>query len=111
MGMLVWVYRTPLGGDCTANGISKDAKCLCLVNVEGPFTPDDETPAALLVKRDAVGNVVIVECTPDGRKREGWSMFGGNFAYTSDSRFSEAVQKLSGYKFSFPVSIHDRYEG
>jgi len=34
---------------------------------------------------------------------EGWSMMGGNFVYTSDSRFS----RLYGHA---PVAVHDRFE-
>lgn len=34
-----------------------------------------------------------------------WYMAGGNFLYTSDSRFREIT------KSKYPISIHDRYEG
>ena len=41
-------------------------------------------------------------------KNKIWSMFGGNFVYSSDSRFNEAVVKLTGS--SGPVAVHDRIE-
>jgi hypothetical protein len=37
-------------------------------------------------------------------------MFGGAFVYTGDSRFTAAVESLSGYNHSFPVALHDRVE-
>ena len=40
-------------------------------------------------------------------------MFGGNAVHTSDSRWSEAIQKISGNKWSYPsgfVPVHDRNE-
>jgi len=39
-----------------------------------------------------------------------WTMFGGAFVYTGDSRFTAAVESLSGYNHSFPVALHDRVE-
>jgi hypothetical protein len=35
-------------------------------------------------------------------------MDGGNFAYSSDARFNNAVEKIAGYRGA--VSIHDRIE-
>jgi len=37
-------------------------------------------------------------------------MFGGNYAATSDSRFGEAIEKLTGQDFYGAVPIHDRKE-
>jgi hypothetical protein len=37
-------------------------------------------------------------------------MWGGNYGDSSDSGWRRAVEKQSGYKFGFPVAIHDRIE-
>jgi hypothetical protein len=37
-------------------------------------------------------------------------MFGGNFGYSSDSRWSEAVRELTGSPHYGAVAIHDRYD-
>jgi hypothetical protein len=37
-------------------------------------------------------------------------MFGGNYAETSDGRFTEALRELTGAKFYGAVPIFDRYE-
>jgi hypothetical protein len=109
MGMLAWIYKSPLGGNCSNNGISQTNQQVCIVNVDGPFEPSDDCPAVKLIKRDRVGNVV---CVPvDLLTRGAWTMFGGSLIYTSDSRFSDAVAKLADYDFGFPVALHDRCEG
>jgi len=36
--------------------------------------------------------------------------FGGNFAASSDSRFSQACRELLGHHFYGAVAIHDRVE-
>lgn len=48
--------------------------------------------------------VNIIDCKP-AYCRKRWYMMGGNFLYTSDSRFKE----ITG--ISYPIAIHDRYEG
>jgi len=114
MGLNVLIYKFPLG-DCTNNGISGGkAESLCLVNVDGPSEPSDKVPAAMLVKGNGNGLVKIVpavyceigEYTPDPR----WCMMGGNYAATSDSRFHEAVEKITGRRSYGAVPIHDRIE-
>jgi hypothetical protein len=105
MGMIASVYDNPLG-NCSNNGVSANAKQVCIVNVEGPFDPTPDAPAVKLIKRERVGNVVCVPVGLEGK----WTMFGGAFVYSSDSRFNRAVEKLSGYEHSFPVALHDRVE-
>ena len=39
-----------------------------------------------------------------------WWMNGGNIASTSDSRFSQACERLLGHRFYGAVHIHDRTE-
>jgi len=113
MGLLVSVYRFPLG-DCTLGGISSKAKDLCLVNVDGPFSPDEKCPAAMLVPGNGRGLVKIVPAVLDDKKRYSaeprWVMMGGNFAHTSDSRFNNAVSRITGAVSYGAVPIHDRIE-
>lgn len=111
MGLIVSVYRADRG-DCTNGGISARASQLCLVNVNGPFEPSHDMPAAILTTNN-VGHPVIkpAHMHHDGvwGVESGWFMMGGNYAATSDSRFSEAVAKLlPGFYGALP--IHDRQE-
>lgn len=108
MGMYVQVFRSNLG-DCTNGGESSKYNGFCLLNVEGPFEPSDDYPAARLLRHPTVNEHCFV--VPDTKlKGSKPYMCGGNFAYTSDSRFHEAVKKLTGAGGSFAVSIHDRVE-
>jgi hypothetical protein len=120
MGLIVEVYKSARKGmfsgmDCTLGGISSKAGALCIVNIDGPFEPSSEYPAALLILGNLPGIVRIVpaEKTEAGgwQKIPQWWMFGGNYAGTSDSRFSEAIERLLGHRFYGAVAIHDRNEG
>ena len=107
MGLIVFVYRNNLG-DSTRGGISSDNCELTLMNVDGPFEPTPYRPAALLVPGNLKGTVKIVPENLNGRR----SMFGGNYAATSDIRFTEAIRRISGVD-TYPygaVPIHDRFE-
>jgi hypothetical protein len=104
MGIIAHIYDSPMGNHSN-DGISARHKQVCVVNVDGPFEPTPDTPAVRLTKR-STGNVV---CVPLGLEDK-WTMFGGAYIATSDSRFTKAVEKLSGYNHSFPVALHDRVE-
>ena len=52
------------------------------------------------------GHGNCAQLKPFGHK--GWTMFGNSFAYTSDSRFSEAIRSLINTpNFRGAVPIHD----
>lgn len=104
MGLIAYVYDSPLG-NCSNRGLSSQFKEVCIVNIDGPFDPKPDMPAVKLVKRNH-GNIV---CIPVGLESK-WTMFGGAYITTSDSRFGEAVRELSGYEHGFPVALHDRVE-
>jgi hypothetical protein len=79
---------------------------LTIINAEGPFEPDEKAPAAVIALTP-FGNAKIVPA--DDPKGTG-VMFGGNYAATSDSRFNEAIKKMTGQDFYGAVPIHDRKE-
>lgn len=102
-GLIVDVYRDAnMNCDCTAGGITSRFTALLLLCEEGPFTGNEEN--SLVMKTKHVGGeeykyAVPVKPGPSGCVGP---MFGGNFVYSSDSRF----RKMSKY----PLPIHDRYE-
>lgn len=58
----------------------------------------------LVVMKKSVGGSEYVYCVPKSMiDANQWPMFGGCFAYTSDSRFRQNVCE-------YPIPIHDRYE-
>ncbi len=109
--MLVHVFRHPLG-DCTNGGVSSQYDTLFLVNVrDGVDKAPPRYAPARLEPGNVPGTVKIVPADPEtGEALPGWWMMGGNFAHTSDSRFAEAVAKISGRRHYGAVPIHDRQE-
>lgn len=98
-----YVYRDGLG-DCTNGGISSTRQELYILSQgKGPFEPEDIRDCVYIEWRELAGEQ-YVNCKPAYFRRH-WYMAGGNFLYTSDSRFRE----VTGSKY--PISIHDRYEG
>jgi hypothetical protein len=101
-GLLVFVYKNPLG-DCTAKGISHDKTQLILIGEGIPeIFEGDETNTVRLVKRNLGYNEPYLHVEPVNydENNKPWFMAGGNFVYTSDSRFPN----------KYPISIHDRVE-
>lgn len=102
MGLAVNVYRNS-GIDCTANGISANHDRLVAVNIpNSPFNPTEDSPGVYIENRTLFGESgywVAYPLNDDGTPRKG-GMFGGNFIYSSDSRFPN----------EFPIPIHDRFE-
>lgn len=102
MGLLVSIHR----GDYDSEmNVFYGKRQVTVVNVEGPFEPREDAPAAKLVK--GYGNTVII--VPADSDFDGAQMFGGTFGATSDSRFQRAVEEIVGVSH-FAVSIHDRRE-
>lgn len=105
----VSVYRDARRGgyDCTNNGVSARFRELLVLCPDGFINVDEDNPPENLckvVKRHLFGrDVYHIEpvAAPEGA---GW-MAGGNFAHTSDSRFSKLCDGLYG-----ALSIHDRQE-
>ncbi len=101
--LTAYVYRDSLG-DCTNSGISATRKELYILSAtKGPFEPQDIRECVYIECREIMGEGYI-NCKP-AYFRKRWYMAGGNFLYTSDSRFKEIT------KSKYPISIHDRYEG
>lgn len=104
MGLLASIFRSD-DRDFSNGGISSRYKQVCIVNVEGPFEPSDTAPGVFLVK----GPMNSLHLVPD-RCQEKWTMMGGCFVHTSDSRFSRAAEKLLGHGWYGAVALHDRVE-
>lgn len=103
--VLTFVFKHPLG-DCTNNGLTSKVNNVDLYSEvaeqDYEFLNNLDEDVLVLVKRGSfqghpLGDIAV----PWSIYKEGrHSMAGGNFVYTSDSRFpSEA-----------PISVHDRVE-
>ena len=99
------------GNDATNGGESSYVKGFCVTNVDGPFNPCEDYPAAKLIKQE-FGFGCSLKIVPE-TKLDIHTSFGGNFADTSDSRFGEKCRELMGEDIGNvyglgPVPIHDR---
>lgn len=101
-GFTLRVYRNS-GSDCSARGLSSIHEIIFVLTdgvffkERGPTTEDDAERLGIPVfEVSKAGGRYHVR--PKGERR--WTMFGGNFAYSGDSRTPQ-----------FPIHIHDRIEG
>lgn len=102
-GLIADVLRDSFG-DCTNGGISSARRRLYIMTKEKyPFEPEDLRECVGIEFRECCGEKYVDAKPLYFPKR--WYMAGGNFLYTSDARYKE----ITG--ISYPVSIHDRYEG
>lgn len=113
-GLVLNVYRSACGMDCTNNGITSKFTELLLVgkNVGAIFSAKDDRPRVTIRVKDFLGrkSAHLVPCDENATPLEGWWMMGGNFAHTSDSRFRDAVSEALGFDFYGAIAVHDRQE-
>lgn len=97
--ILTSVLRNSLG-DSTNNGLSSKEDSIIMhygAGLDLDMIPDDEL---VLVERTLFGKQANYAIPAAILKSDRHSMFGGNFIYTSDSRFPSDA----------PISVHDRLE-
>lgn len=129
MGLIANVYRsvsTQLADgsafmtDCTNCGWSSRFNTVCVMNVDGPFDPSPSCPPVYLELHRVPSIHSVHVISKEHRDGGQWTMMGGNFLHSSDSRFGQAVRDLLNQKAKFgggyndfypgPVPIHDRVE-
>lgn len=107
-GLLCQVYRGAQGNDCTLNGVTSKHNAVLLVgpDVDGPFkvigSIDGNTPVLYLhswTSTEKGKEVISYYASPDSENGMRYC-FGGNFIYTSDSRFPS----------NSAIKVHDRCE-
>jgi hypothetical protein len=120
MGLIANIYRSDY--DCTLNAFH-GFQSVTLTNVEGPFEPTADRPAAFLKRwapfGEGEGRVMAIVVPAEKREDGHWhplaswqTMFGGTYCASSDSRFWQAVQQITGAEFcNGALPIHDRNEG
>ena len=96
----VSVY-TDGGTDCTLNGVTSVTGIKLVVPCEDGHISEEDVAKHGYTKLEAGEKGGRINFVPAGAK--GWTMFGGNFVYTCDSRFSRAYGGA-------PVHVHDRLE-
>jgi hypothetical protein len=106
-GLLISIYRTAHLTDCTNGGVSATADVAIVAGAWiPPVCESAGEPVLILTKGNLPGSVKLVPEELLGKR----TMFGGNFGFTSDSRFSAAVALWTKAPFYGAVPIHDRVE-
>ena len=83
-----------------------------LPRLDDGIRPGSQGPQQMPILRlvaDKHGRAILVP--RDLLDQHRWTMFGGCFGWSTDSRFREAVRLLTHSSVDFPVPIHDRVEG
>jgi hypothetical protein len=108
MAILVSIYRHADGGDSTNYGVTsvkRGAKMAIVLGVEGPYTDAEALTMSgvklRLVRRNFNGELYI-HAEPAALPLGAPTMSGGNFIYTTDSRFRAVCP--------YPIPVHDRIE-
>jgi len=112
-----------LADDCTMQGWSGNYGFdrVCVVNADGPFQPDKNHPAVLIVRHTLEHFNCIHAISVKHYTEKRHTMMGGNFLYSSDSRFGElcvrlmaegkcGIQTNAVHWSPGAVAIHDRIE-
>ena len=109
MGILASIYEDKEIGNCSAGGISSKASTVCVVNIDGPFEPNEKHPGVEIIAHPAgldYGPIAVPVDKPEGCVGP---MAGGAYIGTSDSRFSAKMKSL-GAGYADIVRLHDRFE-
>tara|TARA_Y100000361_G_scaffold30589_1_gene25436 strand:- start:1036 stop:1401 length:366 start_codon:yes stop_codon:yes gene_type:complete len=112
MGLHVDIYRSEDLTGCSNNGVSERVgiRGLCITNIDAPFEPSKEYPAAKLVVEKHFKYPTVRVVPQELLDAGAWSMMGGSYVAASDSRFNETIEKLTGHTFYGAVALHDRTE-
>lgn len=101
----VYVYKNSEFGDSTNNGVTSNDDLEFYVEVPRGHIKLEEIEAndnaVLLIPNPNSRNPNYTSFVNNARK-DRWGMFGGNFVWSTDSRFREY--------YPAPVPVHDRFE-
>jgi hypothetical protein len=104
-GLLVDLYYNPKYRACAGRGVTTKYDKFLVIG-EGvdastsPFTETDHEKILVIVKRHLHDGVYYNAVPLKYIDNPHWTMFGGNYIDTSDSRF----------KHKYPIPVHDRVE-
>lgn len=109
MGIYANIYDSESGRDSLSVWPASVHRVL-VINAEGPFERKEGEAAVMIVP--AHGGRGCVMAVPVNEAGEKWPgvMKGYSYVASSDSRFSELVERISGHPFYGAVSLHDRCE-
>lgn len=99
-------YRT-----CSNKGISLYNEELYYESPNGYIELEDSDERLIRFKQGAFGSIVAEPINIPNSKKLAGPMFGGCFVYSSDSRFSRAIERQTGLEAPYAaIPLHDRFE-
>ena len=109
-GLMVSILRDAgRGGDCTNGGVTSPERApngrAILLGVEEGNWQEGELPKdmpILVIRRRTIGGREYLSAVPYENEHKRHVMSGGNFVYSSDSRFNDVCP--------YPIPVHDRME-
>jgi len=108
-GLLLHIFTNPTMRKCANGGITETHDRAIVVGDGIPeIFPANNMPV-LVLKKNPFGGCAHLEPLVNDRESR-WFMFGGAFGHTSDSRFRQAVESITGANYYGAVPIHDREE-
>lgn len=102
------VYSNPTYRGCANGGWTEGHDTLYVACPDGFIDVDADDPALFVLRRGFRGTVYLEPNVKPQGKIGG--MMGGSYAGTSDSRFSEMCEALTGHSWHGAVAVHDRFE-
>ena len=111
MGLIIEIYRNAAEErDHSSNLPSDRHSRIFISNISGPFERRADMPAFKLVAHPHYPTAPILE--PEEGKPDGFRgpMAGGNYAGSSDTRWTSAVRAITGIIGCDLVPIHDHFE-
>ena len=100
-GMVVEIFRhRPV---CKSNMFKTSEVLVVGSGLPEIFEAYDRPVAELRIRN--IGKVLNVVLAP--YEHTGWTMFGGTYAMTSDSRFVEVIRKILNFDFYGAIPVHD----
>ena len=102
------IYKNPLYAKCSNGGWTEGHDELYVACPKGPCEVEADDPSLFVLRRNPFGTVRLEpNNAPEGCVGP---MAGGSFAGTSDNRFSEMCERLTGHPWHGAVAVHDRFE-
>ena len=109
-GLILNIFKCEAFAGCSLNGISEaNNKALWIGENAPEIFEAVELPRIAIVKGNLPGIATAVVCDKDGKPRND-GMMGGAYVASSDSRFTKAVEEITGCRFYGAVPLHDRFE-
>ncbi len=100
---LAYVYRNAYFPDTSNGGVTDKHGQVIVAEIDEVVSASNTLPILRIKRRDNFDDVILVPDVRPPNETHAGPMAGGNFVWSSDSRFRDSVSRS-------PVPVHDRFE-